>query len=408
MVYRVCSISGEGVRGIIPATIIKEMLKISKSQGKDGDIRDLCDYIVGTSIGGIIGAGLVVSEDNKSPKFTPYQILKLLQDNAEIIFPLDANYWLHSAITGVVTMLGAVAGVAVGAAFLPATPFIGAVGAIGIVGAAVGFALGNKYSNALDGMFTPKYSREGIDGLLNKYFGDLKLTDVIIPFTTVSYSLEQSNLKVWSTIKANKTVPDDFYIKDALGATTATPTFFPHKVTKVTTITDMEKIYYDIDSGIFANTPINLAIAVLLKHAPYETRSRIEKEGITVLSIGAGYYKDSNSFVPPTSFEESKLGYGLLDPLVFKAMYVAESESVIQTRYVNKAIRVDPKLSKNLMQMDKSDSEHIKRLSEISSNFVVWNKEIIKRYVECMILDEDCIGLYITENTQDFSYEFIG
>ena len=37
--------------------------------------------------------------------------------------------------------------------------------------------------------------------------------------------------------------------------------------------------------------------------------------------------------------------------------------------------------------MDKSDSEHIKRLSEISSNFVVWNKEIIKRYVECMILD---------------------
>ena len=401
MVYRVCSISGEGVRGIIPATIIKEMLKISKSQGKDGDIRDLCDYIIGTSIGGIIGAGLVVSEDNKSPKFTPDQILKLLQDNAETIFPLDDNYWLHSAITGVVTMLGAVAGVAIGAAFLPTGSFIGAVGA------AIGFALGNKYSNALDGMFTPKYSREGIDGLLNEYFGDLKLTDVIIPFTTVSYSLEQSKPRVWSTIKANKTVPDDFYIKDALGATTATPTFFPHKVTKVTTIIDMEKIYYDIDSGIFANSPVNLAIAVLLKHVPYEKRLRIEKEGITVLSIGAGYYKDSNSFVPPTSFEESKLGYRLLDPLVFKAMYVAESESVIQTRYVNKAIRIAPKLSKNLMQMDKSDFEHIKRLSEISSNFVVWNQEIIKRYVECMILDEDCIGLYIMENTQDFSYEFI-
>ena len=55
--------------------------------------------------------------------------------------------------------------------------------------------------------------------------------------------------------------------------------------------------------------------------------------------------------------------------------------------------------SKNLIQIDKSDPEHIKRLSEISSDFVVWNKEIIKRYVECMILDEDCIGLYITENT---------
>ena len=73
---------------------------------------------------------------------------------------------------------------------------------------------------------------------------------------------------------------------------------------------------------------------------------RIEKEGITVLSIGAGYYKDSNSFVPPTSFEESKLGYGLLDPLVFKAMYVAESESVIQTRYVNKGNKSRSKIIK--------------------------------------------------------------
>ena len=344
---------------------------------------------------------MVVSEDNKSPKFTPDQILKLLQDNAETIFPLDANYWLHSIVTGVVTILGA----AVGAAFLPVIPFIGGAGAIGIVGAAGGLALGNKYSDALDGMFAPKYSREGIDGLLNKYFGDLKLTDVIIPFTTVSYSLEQSNPRVWSTIKANKTVPDDFYIKDALGATSATPTFFPHKVTKVTTIIDMEKIYYDIDSSILANYPVSLAIAVLLKHAPYEIRLRIEKEGITVLSIGRGYYKDTNSFVPPTSFEESKLGYGLLDPLVFKAMYIAERESIIQIRYVNKAIRIDPKLSKNLMQMDKSDSEHIKILSKISSNFVVWNKEIIKRYVECMILDEDCIELIVVENTQDFSYE---
>jgi len=406
MVYRVCSISGGGVRGIIPATIIKEMLKISKSQGKDGDIRDLCDYIVGTSIGGIIGASLIVSEDNKSPKFTPDQILKLLQDNAETIFPLNANYWLHSIVTGVVTILGAVAGAAVGAAFLPTVLFIGGAGAIGIVGAAGGLALGNKYSDALDGMFAPKYSREGIDGLLNKYFGDLKLTDVIIPFTTVSYSLEQSNPRVWSTIKANKTVPDDFYIKDALGATSATPTFFPHKVTKVTTIINMEKIYYDIDSGILANYPVSLAIAVLLKHAPYETRLRIEKEGITVLSIGTGYYKDTNSFVPPTSFEESKLGY-VLDPLVFKAMYTGERESIIQTRYVNKMITIDPKLSKNLMQLDKSDSEHIKSLSKISSNFVVWNKEIIKKYVECMILDEDYIGLIVIENTQDFSYEFI-
>ena len=407
MAYRVCSISGGGVRGIIPATIIKEMLVISKNNEGTGKITDLCDYVVGTSVGGIVGAGLVASEDGESSKFTPEEVLKLLQSNAETIFPQDANYWLHSSITGISTILGVVAGAALGAAFSPAIPFIGGAAAIGIVGAAGGFAFGNKYSDVLDGMFTPKYSRDGIDGLLDKYFADLKLTDVIIPFTTVSYSLEQNNPRAWSTLKAQIMTKDDLFLKDALGATSAAPTFFPHKVTKVTTIIDQEEIYYDIDGGIFANSPVNLAIAVLLKHASNEVHLQIEKEGITVLSIGTGYYKSSSSFVPPTSFEESKLGYGLLDPLVFKVMHAVERDSIIQARYVTKAIRVDPRLAeKSLIPMDKSNPEHVKSLSKASADFVVEHKEILEEYVKCMMLDEHCKEL-ITESTPNYSYEVI-
>ena len=70
MTYRICSINEGGVKGIIPATIIKEMLRISKSLGGKGDITDLCDYVMGMSAGGIVGAALVVSEKERKLKFT--------------------------------------------------------------------------------------------------------------------------------------------------------------------------------------------------------------------------------------------------------------------------------------------------------------------------------------------------
>jgi len=54
MVYKICSFSGGGIRGIVPATIIQEMLEMSKKYGGSGKITDFCDHVVGTSAGGIV------------------------------------------------------------------------------------------------------------------------------------------------------------------------------------------------------------------------------------------------------------------------------------------------------------------------------------------------------------------
>ncbi|MDA0939240.1 MAG: patatin-like phospholipase family protein [Proteobacteria bacterium] len=118
MVYRVCSISGGGVRGIIPAAIIKEMLSVAKDEGKEGKITDLCDYIIGTSIGGIIGAGLTVSENKLEPKFTPDEILNLLQSKATKIFPEDANYHQQIALSATFTGMATVSATVIALKFL--------------------------------------------------------------------------------------------------------------------------------------------------------------------------------------------------------------------------------------------------------------------------------------------------
>ena len=410
MAYRICSISGGGVRGIVPATIIKEMLTISKNKGGTGQINDLCDYVVGTSVGGIVGAGLVVSEDGQTPKFNPDTVLGILRDHASEIFPEDSNALQQKTIS-------LVAGVVASGLF---TAIFGlSLGIAGAVGVCVG-ALTFSQSSHFDGLFAPKYSREGIDRLLENNFGNLTLTDVIIPFTTISYSLEQNNPRVWSTLKADKTTKDNLFIKDALGATSAAPTYFPHKVTKITLESGKEELYYDIDGGIFANSPVNLAISVLEKHASQKILSKVKSEGVVVLSLGTGYYNNPAEFVPPTSFQESKLGYGLFKPLVFKVMEAAEKDSIIQARNVYNAMRLDPILDESLIPMDKSDDAHINSLSGAAGDFVNGHRKIIEQYTECLIdtgkdptwfsdnsINSKCEEM-ITESHPDYSYESYG
>lgn len=77
--------------------------------------------------------------------------------------------------------------------------------------------------------------------------------------------MDQDKPRIWSTFRADKTVPDDFY---------------------------------DIDGGIFSNSPLNLAISVLNKYANDDIRNKVLKKGISVISIGTGH-EDLSKFTPP-------------------------------------------------------------------------------------------------------------
>lgn len=405
MVYRVCSISGGGVRGIIPATVIKKMVEVSKSKGGKGDIRDICDYVIGTSVGGIVAAGLVASENKKSPRYTPEEILSVIKNGAQKIFPLDANYNQHIILSFLVA-------IAVGASvffILPALEVAGLMGyrvALVMIGS-IAFSGYYTYNHAaiFDGYFAPKYSRDGIDNLLNQQFENLTLRDVIIPFTTVSYSLEEKNPRVWSSFKAIKTKHDNHFIKDALGATSAAPTFFPCKETIVRISDKKNTTFYDIDGGIFANSPVNIGISVLYKHASKDIVAKISQEGMQVVSIGTGYHKSTDLFIPPSSFAQGILSYGILNPLIHNVMDATEKDSIIQARHVRSAIRIDPKLDLNLMPMDKSDANHIESLSQAAESFVKEVTPILKSYTECLMGASGNCAELITEGTPDYSYE---
>ena len=85
--YKILSIDGGGIRGVIPAVLLTEM---EKRTGES--ISSLFDLIVGTSTGGILAAGLVAPASlghesaSPGPKFKASDLLALYEEHGKDIF----------------------------------------------------------------------------------------------------------------------------------------------------------------------------------------------------------------------------------------------------------------------------------------------------------------------------------
>lgn len=369
---RMLVINGGGVRGIIPAKIIKKL--VDESNGKQ--INELFDYIIGTSIGGIIATALTVVDEDRNLRYSPTDVVDIVANEAKNIFP--QNTISHFPV------------------------------------------IGNIYQ-----AFFPKYNREGIDSVLNEKLGNATFKDTAIPITTVSYSLDNDSPRVWSTFKAIRDDLHNHYLKDAAGATSAAPTYFAPKVTK----TKNGETYHDIDGGIYANSPTVLGVSWLLSANPGLTI-----QDIVIVSIGTGRFEDtpiSHKDAPVSTALETPgislatalalcvgstfLSYSLAVPLCFissmvgaalelsiaannfgqigwvakhgiidKMMKGAEMSDAIASTLMLKTIRINLEFDKQFSPMDNSNSDHINGFikaidRKINSEGSLWSK-----IVECL------------------------
>lgn len=222
---RILSINGGGVKGIVPAAILDS---ISQNTGKQ--IPELFDFIIGTSIGGILAAAYAtpnntVSDSREYVKFDSGQVLDILKDNAKSIFPPDK------------------------ARSFPAS------------------------------LFYSKYPRESLDVLLEESFNvdgaNLRLIDTLVPVAVTSQNTVSDEPQIWWS--CSKTF-STYFLKDVTGATSAAPTFFPPKFIRVQNQTQAraancaefnlvsyreECEYKAVDGGLFANSPAILSLFLL-------------------------------------------------------------------------------------------------------------------------------------------------
>src|ERR1017187_5240931 len=84
--FRILSIDGGGLRGIIPVKILQ---KLEELTGKR--IYEMFDLVAGTSTGGIISCASTVKGADGKPKFTLADIEQLFAEKANTIFPATSG-----------------------------------------------------------------------------------------------------------------------------------------------------------------------------------------------------------------------------------------------------------------------------------------------------------------------------
>ena len=226
--FKILSIDGGGLRGIVPLLILKKIEELEKKK-----IHELFDLIVGTSTGGIIACGLTATKDGVTPILSIDKLIELYTTKGDIIFPQNKG-------------------------------------------------LIKNIVKKINSAFNPQYSANGLDKLLTDYFGDLNLNQTLKPIIVTSYDLKQNEVLMFKSRKSNE---EGFNtkLKDICRATSAAPTYLP---SYNMVYGNAERVC--IDGGVYINNPTMAAISDVIRNK--YGNSELKLEDITCLSLGTGTY----------------------------------------------------------------------------------------------------------------------
>jgi patatin-like phospholipase/acyl hydrolase len=244
--YKILSIDGGGIRGIIPALLLAEIERRTQKP-----IFTLFDLITGTSSGGILALGLTKPRLRSDASDT----LPVAEYTAEDLLQLFLEYGVEVFYE----------------------------------------PLFQRLLGPLDDIFLqPKYSSESKEEILRQYFGTALLENNLKEVFVTSYDIEK-RIPIFFTNKLEKEQIESknfgklcrgFSLLNAALATTATPTYFaPHRVVNPH---NSGIIYTLIDGGVFANNPAHLAILEAQISSKRQAQKVLNTEDILVVSLGTG------------------------------------------------------------------------------------------------------------------------
>jgi patatin-like phospholipase/acyl hydrolase len=222
--FRILSIDGGGIRGLIPAVVMAEL------EARTGRrIADLFDLVAGTSTGGLLALGSVKA-------------------SRELAASARRAYYSAAEMVALYEMEGP----------------------------RIFYRQPWRMLSTVDGLLDEKYPSENIEAVLSEYFGEARLsesvTDVIVP----AYDLETRESIFFKSRKARANANDDCLMWQAARATSAAPSYFEPVQVQAADLS-----YALVDGGVFANSPAMCAYAEARKHYP-------QAEDILLVSLGTG------------------------------------------------------------------------------------------------------------------------
>lgn len=310
---KILSIDGGGIRGIVPGQVLValETKLQQKTKNPGAKISDFFDFFAGTSTGGILTCVLLCPalDNPKTARFSAKDAVKLYIENGDKIFDSSIR---HKILT-------------------------------------------------FDGILGEKYDTEGIDGCLHKYFGRLRLSELLKPCIITSYDIERRQTKffaqhdyaLWGDMS-------DFLVKDVCRATSAAPTYFETELVK-----SMSGVSYAcIDGGVFANNPSMCAYSEVRNAKGSPTAS-----DMFVVSIGTGSQEKRYEYKHAKNWGEAGWIKPVLDIMMSGASEVTDFHmQKMFSAHGNEAnyVRIQPDdLGDADPAMDDASKENIQALVEL-------------------------------------------
>lgn len=308
---RILSVDGGGIRGIIPAMILEEL---ERETGKP--IYSLFDLIAGTSTGAIIALGLTRPSDENAqiPRFRAADLVGFYSTNSTEIFP-------HS--------------------FEPLRKL-------------------RRY-------FLPKYGSEGIEAVLENYFGDVRLVEALTQVIIPAYDLEDRK-RIWFDSYSRPAY--HIFMKDVARGATAAPTYLPPARFPVPNILSPKGYVSLVDGGLFANNPALTAL------------SRVENIGrgstdFLLVSLGTGSRQVKLSFNETWNWGVIAWVDPLLDISFSDPAIEEEVRSIVELRG-DEYYRLQVELDERDVTLDDSSSETIDQLRKATQTYIEKNRETLR------------------------------
>ena len=329
--FRILSIDGGGIRGLIPARILTVLEAKLKAAANDPTLRigDCFDLIAGTSTGGILTCALLApQEDNATrARYSATDAVDLYMQNAARIF--DISFWQRLKSAG--------------------------------------------------GYLDELYPAGGLEATLHQYVGDLMLADLIKPCLITAYDV-MNRAAFFFTQNDAKTDPgSNFKLKDVARATSAAPTYFE----AAQVVSASQVIYTLVDGGVFANNPALCAYAEARKMGAKPTA-----KDMLILSLGTGDVKTQYSYHQVKNWGSLQWVKPVIDILMSGTVEVAD----YQLRKMFEAVgapeqylRLQSPLAPQNTALGNSDPENLHELVAIGQRTAELNGGALDRFTAMLL-----------------------
>lgn len=335
---RILSLDGGGIRGIIPATIMVEIEhRLQHMSGNpDARIADYFDMIAGTSTGGILTGLYLCPGPNNRPKFTAEEALNLYLEHGKNIFQME---------------------------------FLSKVAKMYVV-------------------FNEMYPKVHIEQLLEQYFGNTELDELLRPCLITAYDVRNRKAHFFNSVdaKGGKNIYN-YKLRDVCRATSAAPTYF--EPAQVESLQGAD--YTLIDGGVFVNNPALAAYseARTIRFSKEIGPTKVDfpsAKNMLIVSIGTGTVKK------PYHYDKIKSA-GLIAwlPIVIDIMMSGNSETVdyhlkkmfntLSEADEKDYYRLEPALQDASSEMDEVSDENLKNLHEAGLYYIAKNDQLIDEII---------------------------